>query len=82
MGGMKLALEYIGKFAATFDVCVISFVLGIVATVLLVGRVQKWLKLPDGHWAITPLIFAGSWITLNVGFALAKWVWTLELFKL
>lgn len=75
---MHPLLEFIGKAAATFDVCVISFVLGIVATVLLVGRVQKWLKLPDGHWAITPLIFAGMWITLNVALSLVKWIWTWE----
>lgn len=73
---MHPALDFSGKVAATFDVCVISFVLGVVATVLLVGRVQKWLKLPDGHWATTPLIFAGAYITLQVGMVLAKWVWT------
>lgn len=73
---MDPTLEFFGKSVMAFDVCAISFVLGIIATVLLVGRVQTWLKLPSNHWAIGPLTFAGAWITLQVGLSLAKLIWT------
>ncbi len=73
---MNPTLEFIGKAAATFDVCVISFIVGLVVTLLLAGRVRKWWKLPEGHWAAHAALLAGAIITTQLALTLAKVVWT------
>jgi hypothetical protein len=73
-------LDFIGKAAATFDLCLVFAILMLVIWPLLSLRLFRWLKVPQEHWSRAlwfgvALFTAG--IMWQVVFWAIDWIWRL-----
>jgi hypothetical protein len=74
---MDPTLEFIGKAAGIFDVCII-----IPLCIMWLGIWVQWLvmhkyKLPATHWVFAAISFPIAWLAVHVALWAAEWIWNL-----